>query len=257
MSSGSFYFETVSEPMSILTWQAQHGFPGISLPDLEFLANELCVEIKKLASKASYRDTLVLALVLRLLGEDIGEERALDILWAANSAAEGPLEEGLCDLTDEVIHDYMLVGEQADAVKLLKEHRQATESRLAARASIAHACKVFYPAAKRAAADGVKKTAATKAAKAKAAKEAAARSARFVVDLSQAPRALLRREMSPDASCIEDDSNGRFLFSAPGRSRRSISWTLRGEQAAVRQALQVMWEWHCERTGGVMPEFLA
>lgn len=255
MTSGTFYYESTSGVEPILQWQARQGVAGVALSELQYLASELCVQTTQFTSKANFRDTLVLALAMALLG-NMSETDGLELLRRASASTEGPLEESMCELTDEVVHDSMLISEQADTLQLLKEHRKITECRISARQSIATACKTFFPEAKTAAQEGVKKAVAKKAAQKQAAKEAADRRERFFSALSSAPRNLFRAEMPPGGSCIEDIPSGRFLFTYPGCTRRSVSWTLRGEQEAVRMTLHQLWSWHCDRIGAEMLAFL-
>lgn len=63
----------------------------------------------------------------------------------------------------------------------------------------------------------------------------------------------LRLWAPPESKIVEDLPNGRWLLSAPGRDRRSISWTKRGSQQGVADALRVLWGWHCQSTGGECP----
>lgn len=132
----------------------------------------------------------------------------------------------MCELSDEVVHDYMLLGEVSDTISMLKEKRRAMSVRALARENVVMACKDAYPAARKAACASKAK----KSELAKKAKDMAERKKRFFDGLREAPKATLYQEMPPCASVIEDASNGRFQFTYPGCPRRSFSWTLRGER---------------------------
>lgn len=55
----------------------------------------------------------------------------------------------------------------------------------------------------------------------------------------------LRQWLPPHASVCTDPFNGRFLLCVQG-TRKSISWTLRGQEAASIETLRVAWAWHSE-----------
>lgn len=62
-----------------------------------------------------------------------------------------------------------------------------------------------------------------------------------------------------DSKIVLDEPNGRWLLSFPNSDRKSVSWTKRGQPAAVREALKWLWERHCAQTGLPCPvpqEFL-
>ena len=54
-----------------------------------------------------------------------------------------------------------------------------------------------------------------------------------------------------------DNPCGRFVIGYPGRGKRSISWTERGNLAASKECLQLLWSWHKSLTGKDMPDDLA
>lgn len=58
-----------------------------------------------------------------------------------------------------------------------------------------------------------------------------------------------------DCQVIIDNVNGRFLFRHTKMQcdRRSVSWSQRGMEEAVRLSLRIMWEWELDVRGGDCP----
>ena len=62
--------------------------------------------------------------------------------------------------------------------------------------------------------------------------------------------------LKPDSAVVyKDSSEGRFLLHHKGipGTRRSVSWTQRGEEEAIRESLNTLWSWECSFSGDDCP----
>lgn len=251
LNRGNALFQCIGGATPLLQWQAQHGFAGVAKSVVARVAQEHCVESAKLPQDEDHSEALTLAVIMRILGA-MPMQEAMTILLKASKATETPLSDGACELSDEVVHDVCLLGEQTETVKFLKEIRAEQATRAEARTRVMRVCERVFPKSREAAADGAKKG--TKASLAKAAAEAAARRERFYAAARALPFETLRKEAPPVACYMFcDERNGRFLVAYPGHPRRSFSWTQRGQELAALFALQHLWEVHSSDTGAPIP----
>lgn len=114
----------------------------------------------------------------------------------------------------------------------------------------AHRAKARFSPSKEVAKQAKQKTLSKKAA-AQAAKLSEEASRRWFSEVSERPREILMRDRPhhDDVYCFVDNKNGRFLIGYRNHTRKSFSWGLRGDEAAVRLALRQLWEWHSQATG--------
>lgn len=145
-------------------------------------------------------------------------------------------------------------GEVPESTAMLKEYKSHVRNRAAEHERVIKACAAAFSGSKRAVAKAKAKAVSAKA-KAKADDRLSAASKRWANELSKDARAVLLRDRPPDGDayvCI-DQVNGRFLIGYKGFSRKSFSWSLRGESEAVRLALEQLWKWHSAATGAAIP----
>lgn len=248
---------SVSSPggvIRVLCAFARHGFAGVDIKFLNALASVLDVELDSGVPKAEAREALALALVLRVL-DNVDEASATTIMVDGLVLSEPPSEDYLGDVTDEMMWDFALVGEQVEVVDLLKSWAKGKAIRAEKRERVLRSIAASYPKSSHAAHEGRKKSA-TKAAEAKAAKTLVDQRQRFFADLQSQAREVVEREAPPLAHVHVDTGNGCFRVKMPGTSVKSFSWTKRGESEAARLTLSQLWSWHSERTGSAPPAYL-
>lgn len=101
----------------------------------------------------------------------------------------------------------------------------------------AYRAKARFPPSRELSKNAKEKTLSKKAA-AHAAKLAAEASKRWYAEVSDRPREILLRDrpQHDDVYCFVDNKHGRFLVGYRNHARKSFSWGLRGDEAAVRLA---------------------
>ena len=244
--------------MDLLTWLAKRGFASVSVSDRELLAQKLFLDVAHLKERDNYSEALTLALVMNILG-DLDEAEAMELMLRTVLSEQGPSEDVLDGISDEMIHDFALLGEQSEAIALLKDHVKEREAKQAARKRAMDVTSRVFTAAKVVAKEG-RKRAASAAAKAKAAakekQEREARQKRWYTELERAPMERAVADKPDSVHVFVDHKNGRFRISCKGYAPRSFSWTLRGAAEAARMALAEAWTWHWRNTGQRAPDHL-
>lgn len=171
--------------------------------------------------------------------------------------AETPHDEAMEHVTDDMIYDLMLCGEQREAASLVKEYAAAAKQKSESRArAVAVARKTFAKASSAPKPAAKKKAATAAAAKAAAAvaKDLGKRVERWHADFAKDAHAVVVDAAPKVGHIFVDQFNGRFRVTYPGKSAKSFSWTLRGVQEAGRLALSCAWSWHTDATGERAPE---
>lgn len=223
---------------------------------LKLLAEVLDTELDPSISKAETKEHLALTLVLRVLDDDTSAETAKQIMFDSHLSAEAPAEETLAELTDDMVWDFALLGEQVDTLSLIKTWAREKAEREGKRVRVQSAIDKAYPKSKQAAVCGRKKTV-SKAAAAKAATAQAAAKERWFKELTSDARRVVERDAPPRSHIHIDTNNGCFRVKMPHTRVKSFSWTQRGEAGAAMMALGQLWAWHEEVTGEGPPAHLA
>ena len=235
----------VSGHEPLLQHLASRGFARMSEAVLCALCEDLDLAVCKedVVTGQSFRDTLVLALVAMLL-PDASESKALEIFYSAANDNDERGQNLIDYMDDDMVRDVLLLGDQETIVTFQKDRKKAIDSRVATKKAIAE-----FVTAKFGEMVEKAKRSMTAAAKKKAQKHAEQVSQRWRADLAKAPTMCLREHMPKSCNLCEDMPNGRYLLSHPAFSRKSVSWTQRGQVEAVQKALEIMWSWHHERSG--------
>lgn len=249
----SVLFGSTSPPVPLLHWQATRGFKGVSEGALRRLADELRLEWHSISiPDGDSSDCIALALMKRVWPE-LCEGSALSIILqrgCGRDVAAGYID----DLTEDCIYDTVLAKDQKDSAAMLKDYHTKKAARAARVQVTKELVKKAWEKVASAAVQAAKKP--TKQQMRSQASSLAASRARWRTQVTRQPHESIQAALPPLARVCIDRVNGRYLCTYPERSRRSISWTVRGEEAAVTSALVVMWRWHRDATGQEPPEHL-
>lgn len=231
------------------------GFAKLSEKPLKLLAAEFEVEMPASATTATdSKEALALALVLRFL-EDVSESSAKEIMLDGHMTAETPEQDHLGDISDDLIWDFALSGEQAEVMELVKDWAALRAAKADLRERVYAAVGRVYQKAAQAANAGKKKSAQKKET-AKAAKELQDKQRSWYEALSQRTAHMVVSEAPPRAHVHVDSGNGCFRVKMPWTSVKSFSWTKRSEFGAGQLALAQMWSWHEQHTGEAPPRHM-
>lgn len=238
-SANGVVFTCVGDgPAPLLEWQSEHGFSGVPETSLKKLASHFGLDLEKGYSKES----LLLSLILHI-NDGLERGRAVEILHRSSLCDEPP-QHALGDLTDELVYDFALAGEQQEVCSMLKQFCANKDRLSRERDRIAKAVEKTFGKAKEA----------VKRAKSKVA--LAKERHRFRGHLAaDAPKGV-RENAPPNSHVHVDQGNGCFRVSVGGGAIKSFSWFKRGMEAAAILTLRHMWAEHTAATGVAMPEHL-
>lgn len=110
-------FGQTASPISLVAWQAEHGFIGVAEGPLRALMREISGEQEIMSppelTDELESDKLVLALVHSIL-QDVTREQALQILMT-RSCKEDPMATSyIDDFSEEAVSDVILIGDSKD-----------------------------------------------------------------------------------------------------------------------------------------------
>ena len=231
-------------------WLGRHGFAGVSEANLKKLAHDYDVFLEMEPSEPHYKEALCLALTLRFL-DDITQQQAVQIMYDSHLEEDRPLEDSIGDLSDDVIWDFSLAGEQQEVMSMLKDWVHKKQVRESTRDNVKKAVQSVYKQSHAAAEKGKRLTQSKKAAKELASKKAA-----WLRELSARAEEVVLRDAPPRAHIFVDHGNGCYRVKMPWTKVKSFSWTKRGEDMAARLALRQLWDWHEGKEGEPAPAHL-
>lgn len=232
-----------SAPVKVLEYQARHGFAGVPEESLRLLFGVVPgVEEPDLDPDCKVPPDIVFAAelsktILPDISEDELQEALHERLTTTSEVVEGVFEDVL---NDDTTQDCLREQDR----KAMKEIVQSKAKAKAAR--LAHARNVqAYIEKHHAPKRGGRKKA--KLAPVRLGPEAlTAKGALRWWNSIRGDIRFINQWRPPVGSVTQDDANGRFLCSYPGRIRQSFSWTKRGMDEAGVQVLRKLWEWHQE-----------
>lgn len=241
----------VSGSRPLLDFHRSRGYTGVPEMALRELADTLGVEAPAAGDFESATTSDVFALsMMRYQDPELDEAEATSILLQRRDANDTKSGSYLDDLTEDMVLDVCVVGDQRDMQGYLKEYTKLKSERQGRRAAVVNLVKkVLAKAASASKAVAL----ATKKQEVTLAKQRAAEKQRFDADLESSAADFVMKHKPADAKVHVGIANGRFLCVYPQRKPRSYSWTDRGEAKAVQLALRQLWEWHTESTGIVAP----
>lgn len=239
----------ISRPVDLLDFQARRGFVGVGEHFLRKLHGEQKFGLPDHPNQdIGAEESLAMNLVHKLLPDiDCAEFKQI-MRYRIDHSDDGMKDASCADVLDtDVMLDLSTRGDQ----KVAKEFQHDVAKAAARKDKLARLCDdaimARLPASRR------RPTETPAARLALDAKLHTAKGAnRWWASIVPGAR-FLTTWAPPESNIVEDLPNGRWLLSAPGRDRRSISWTKRGSEQGVADALRVLWEWHCQSTGGECP----
>lgn len=247
-----FAFGVTGQKVHYLKWQAQQGFANVPEHALKKLCEDRCLAgvPDPALTDHSAADQMALALMMLLLPgleQHVAQNRMFKRKLQQDELAQSYLD----DMSEDMIMDVVLTGDQQEAKGFIQKREQAQARRVATAASVKKTVAHFYQVKQ----ENVKKAATKAQAKAEA-KRLEQKKARFYADLAANSVQALQAEKPAAAKVFVDDANGRFrLFYKPFHDR-SISWTTRGQADAVLMSLKQLWEWNLAATGEGAPAHL-
>jgi hypothetical protein len=247
-----FPFGVTGKKVDYLKWQAQQGFAGVPEQALKKLCEDrdLTGVPDPALTDHSAADQMALALMMLLL-PNLDQHVAQNRMFKRRLQQDELAMSYLDDMSEDMIMDVVLAGDQQDAKGFIQKREQAQARRVATAATVRKTVEHFYQVKM----PNVKK-AATKAQQKVEAKRLEQKKARFYADLAANAVQTLHAEKPAVAKVFVDDPNGRFrLFYKPFHDR-SISWTTRGQADAVLMSLRQLWAWNATVTGEGAPAHL-
>lgn len=225
--------QSQDDGMAPLLWQAWHAFPSIGEAHLLKLHSflDLALPTKDYES-GTYKQHLSMSLMAHFFPN-----------WAQNdaeqalrrcSAIENPTASCVLQLDAEMLKDVIISKEHTEISKYVTHLKEAVQTKHAGKESSKNVVATHF-----------KKSARQQ-------KRARPRWTPRGVAKAEDAYGFLVREKPAYGSIIMDLSNGRWRISFPKCGRKSVSWTVRGHEAAARQVLRQLWSWHID-SGGKPP----
>lgn len=235
-------------PVDIMTFQASRGFQGVPEMVLTRLCKELGLSPEKPQETAIDVETFMAAEMMKHILPTLDQSTATEILMARLQQDTSQCDAKLTEFaTDEMIGDVVLAGDQRKIKRFVEDMEAATSKRSQLKPKvIEHAHKVFPRKGRAPAASSVAKAAE------KLQIHTSRGSERWWANI-KTEKDFLDKWRPCRGTVIVDNNNGRFLLVYPNMKRRSVSWTLRGIEAARLESLRILWQWHESVTPEVCP----
>lgn len=125
-----FLFEVSGGAVDLLDYLAGKGFAGLSVNVLKQLAAAMDLDTSEFKASEHFRESLILSLMCRVLGDNLPEEQAVKIMVEAETGEGEMVQDALGGLSDDIVFDVMLASEQTEAAKFLKQAREETKERV-------------------------------------------------------------------------------------------------------------------------------
>lgn len=233
----------LGEKQPLLDFQARRGFLGVPESALRRLYRHLDLAEPSAVEDVDIETALALPLMQSLAQDMTAEQIEEALLARAND--ETYLAEKLlaCVEVDSMLDDIVTIGDKPamrDFCKMSKEHKVQ-------RSKMAPLVKAFVEKA----VCGGKRRPAVHVAASRAKVHTPKGAERWWATV-RGDDSFIREWLPPGCSVTNDPWNGRFLLCRAGR-RRSISWTVRGQEAASLEVLRTAWSWHSEFSSDPCP----
>ena len=245
-------------PVPLLTWMADRGFQGVPEYLLKKLHFEFGLTIPEPEAGADYECQLALSLMKELkpgieadavecgLRQRLQDDtEGCDDAEILNCFAASEIVEDVCgksdkEFTKKFVADAKAAGARRDALS-----KKITTMMFKIRGGNGGGAKALKPGRKTAKVEKFHATAQALNPKDKRWWNSIKGDMSFV------------RAHAPDKGRIaQDDREGRFRLTYPGKAPRSVSWTSRGMVAASLEALRIIWGYHTLASGQEPPEEL-
>eukprot|EP00971_Amphidinium_carterae_P219779 4363435-Amphidinium_carterae.1 len=227
-----------TEPISMLLWQVEHGFPNISESCLKRLHDHYDLEIPQASGQKelAYKQVLRMSMIHGIESEYTHVEalRSIQRCWAIEHPSES--HEGI--LPDEICQDILLPEDKEQVKVQLQTARVAREFKRRSAAVFTHGLESYDWKPGHTPTSG-------KPVKRKARPEYKGK------DIEELEQFLWNQ--SPQTVGVGiccDESNGRFQLSYKGitYSRKSVSWDKRGQALCAKESLDWLWDTHFRQT---------
>lgn len=155
-----FMFEVSGGAVDLLNFLASRGFGGLTTNILRQLAEEMDIDISEFRASEHFRESLILSLMCTIMGDVVSEEQAVNIMVEAETGENQMVQDALGGMSDDIVFDVMLAGEQTDAARFLKEAREEMKERVETQERVRTVTKArcAQPSANDAFAPGCRKT---------------------------------------------------------------------------------------------------
>ena len=237
---------TSDKPMSVLEYQARHGFARVPEASMKKLFKQFVKEPLDIAGDHDVpEDVLEAAALARVIVPDMTSaemQQALhERLVTNDEVVEGVFEDVV---NDDSCADCLREQDRKAMREHLEHKKQAKAKRQQHSKNVAAYMKYEETLMKH---KGKEKGKPEKSLKVKTSDRKFWDKVKGDMDFINAHRPKL-------GSVVQDDPNGRFLCSYPGQDyRKSFSWSARGMEKASICVLQKLWQWHTEATGESCP----
>lgn len=244
-------FETIGQPEQRLMFQARRGWRGVPEVALRKLMAALGVTMPGTGDFADCEPAtaMVVALCKKVCGDTLSHNDITNMLLRRALEDEAADKPYLHHLTADMVNDVVLLKDQKGSKTFLKDWEQMHLKREAKRKQALHVAEKLVKASGSPAPRPGAKNVPAKTAQKKLDKD----KARVYAGLESEPFAVLQKHKPEEARVMADALNGRYKLTYPGERVRSISWTERGHEAAVKIALEILWQWATAATNRVPP----
>ena len=239
-------FVVDGKPVGVFDWQLQRGFAGIQEEELRLIRGHLKVPANMPEDEHVEPADAIAADIMIEKVKDISDADLQGRLYQRKQSDLG-FAIGDAELSSELMDDAMLAPDRKSFQDKIAEEKKKAAERKKRSARILSLMGRARPHCKKSLVR--KDPVAAKVARLQA-KDGAAWYAKVVGDL-----ATVAELKPPGCVCHVDHIAGRCQMHhklAPGSSR-SVAWTFRGIEAAVRESLKLMWSWEVGLTGRSCP----
>lgn len=241
------YLKVSGPPMRMLEFQARRGFAHVGEKALTALSRELGVAESAVTDDGVVAEDVIAAgLTLAICPKMHRDEFAQAM--SLRKVLEGGQETDMAEeLSQEVLDDVLNASDRSHIQEGKKKLQQSRVKLAARRVAVQKCIDMFAPKLQK------QRTTKSKLS-AKVERLVREKGLRWWADM-QCDATLVLQWKPEDCHVVVDRNNGRFLFrhSKVQCDRRSISWTQRGMDEAVKASLRIMWEWEVEWRGGTCP----
>ena len=234
------------DPMPVLEFQSRHGFAGVpeaSMKKLfkQFVTNPIFADPSDLDVPDDVQEAAQLARAILPNMTDSELQQALLERMASSD-----------EITDSVFEDVVNDDSIGDCLReqdrrAMKEHLQSKQRAKAKRVEHQKSIQNYMKW------EATTRGKPNQKGKEKAAKKSHKDKPHKWWQTVRGDLEFINKNRPSVGSVVQDDSNGRFLVSYPGRYRKSFSWSTRGMEEASICVLKTMWDWHTNATGEECP----
>jgi hypothetical protein len=226
------------KPELLLLWQARHGFGGVPEWAMKKLYAELDLDLPDV--QATKEDLVEAELACGLMAHLVPALTDIDcteILAGRLIHPEAKYVGEAITIDDTLLDDCMMQKDARDIKKTIKKCESLARKDARASDKAFEIVHRIAPGLKKGKHDKEKNVAKLVAARSK-------KDDRWWACIKGNIEEILALKPQ-DGNAVADDANGRFFVSHKKvkGSRKSVSWTKRGMDLAVQEALQLLWDW--------------